>query len=522
MCAKHATQRPVLENICRAGRRLPALISFHSAIYLPVLDFAYRRMKLSPLFLGLGAAALLTAFRHTVPPPQLYDLVISHVVVVDVETGQLRTDQVVAVAQGKIVRVGPAGRTLPAARQTIDGRGRYLMPGLWDMHVHFRGGDSLAAANRKSLTLYLAHGITTVRDCGGDLTPSIFQWRREEAAGTLAGPRLFTSGPKIDGPGATWPGSLEVETPAQISKALDSLQKLKVDYVKIYDSKISGEAYLTTISQAEARGLKTTGHMPYSVTLGEAIDRGLDATEHLYYVFKACSGKEDSLTALVRASLATPKPLGLFAMLPAVYDTYSPAAAARVFQQMAAHHTAAVPTLAIGKTLAELATNDHAHDTLLAYIDPKIRRTYARRLASARQQSATARAFTEKLEAKFMTLVPQMQAAGVTILAGSDSGAFNSFTYPGASLHEELRLLVQAGLTPAQALRAATINGARFMGVAGRTGTIAVGKDADLLLLTANPLAAIANVKKIHTVVTRGRAYPAPVLAGMLQAIKNR
>ncbi|RZK53103.1 MAG: amidohydrolase, partial [Hymenobacter sp.] len=400
------------------------------------------------LLLGLGATALL----GTTPPlAPAYDLVIDHVTVLDVETGRLRPDQTVAVAQGKIVRLGATGATPLAARQHLDGRGRYLLPGLWDMHVHFRGGDSLAAANKKHLTLYLAHGITTVRDAGGDLTPRIFQWRREEAAGTLAGPTLFTSGPKIDGPGATWPGSLEVETPAQISRALDSLQKLRVDYVKIYDSKISGPAYLSTISQAEARGLKTTGHMPYSVKLSEAIDRGLDGTEHLYYLFKACSGKEDSLTALVQASQGTAHPLGLFAMLPAVYDTYSPAAAARIMAQMAAHHTVAVPTLSIGRTLAALPDTDHGHDSLLAYIDPAIRRTYARRLAGARQQPASARAFTSKLEAKFQQLVPQLQAAGVTVLAGSDSGAFNSYVYPGASLHDELLQLVRAGLTPAQA-----------------------------------------------------------------------
>ncbi len=479
-------------------------------------------MKFHRLLLGPVVAALLSNCARPSAGAETYDVVINHVNVVDVEAGRLRPDQVVVVSHGKIVRVEPAGKHRYTARQTIDGSGRYLAPGLWDMHVHFRGGDGLAAANKKSLSLYLAHGITTVRDCGGDLTPSVMQWRRDEDAGRLAGPRIFTSGPKIDGPGAYWPGSLEVETPAQISKALDSLQQLRVDFVKIYDSKISGEAYLNTISQAEQRGMKTTGHMPYSVTLGEAVNRGLDATEHLYYVFKACSGKEDSLTALVRNSLKTPKPLGLFALLPAVYDTYSPAAAARIFRLMAAHHTAAVPTLSIGKALAELPENDHAHDSIRAYIDPKIQATYARRLASARQQSPAAQAFGQKLEARFVTLVPLMQAAGVTLLAGSDSGAFNSFVYPGASLHDELRLLVQAGLTPAQALRAATVNGARFMGVADRTGTVAPGKDADLVLLAGNPLADITNVGKIDAVVARGVVYPAPALAGLLRAIKNR
>ena len=479
-------------------------------------------MKLYNVLLGLSVAALLTTCARRPTKLPIYDVVINHVTVVDVATGQLTPNQVVAISRGKIVEVQVADKDSYAAKQYVNGNGRYLIPGLWDMHVHFRGGDSLIAANKKSLTLFLAHGITTVRDAGGDLTPSVLQWRRDMDAGQLAGPRIFTSGPKIDGPGATWPGSLEVETRAQIRRALDSLQRLKVDYVKIYDSKISGAAYLETIRQAQRRGLKTTGHMPYSVTLSEAVKRGLDATEHLYYVFKACSGKEDSLTTLVRNSLSTSKPLSLFAMLPAVYDTYNPKAAARIFALMAKHHTAAVPTLYIQKTLAELAENDHAQDSLRAYIDPKIQATYARRLASARQQPAAARAFGQKLNAKFMTLVPQMQAAGVTILAGSDSGPFNSFIYPGASLQDELGLLVQAGLTPLQALQAATVNGARFMGVANRTVAIAPGKDADLVLLTANPLDNIANVKKIDTVISRGKAYPAPALAGMLRAIKNR
>ncbi|WP_375417236.1 amidohydrolase family protein [uncultured Hymenobacter sp.] len=471
---------------------------------------------------ALSAVALLSGGAQRAPTPSAtYEVVINHVNVVDVVSGRVLPDQVVALAGGRIARVGPAAGARLVARQTVDGRGRYLLPGLWDMHVHFRGGDSLAAANQKLLPLFLAHGITTVRDAGGDLTPSIRQWQAQLEAGRLAGPRIFTSGPKIDGPEAYWPGSLEVETPAQISRALDSLQRLKVDYVKIYDSKISGAAFLGTIAEAERRGLKTTGHMPYSVTLGEAVRQGLDATEHLYYVFKACSGQEDSLTALVQASLKTPKPLGLFAMLPAVYDTYRPAAAARIFRLMAARGTAVVPTLFIGQTLARLPDNDHARDTLRAYIDPRIQATYARRLASARQQSAAARAFTRKLETKFLSLVPQMQAAGVTVLAGSDSGAFNSYVYPGASLQEELVLLVQAGLTPVQALRAATINGARFMGVDARSGTIAAGKDADLLLLTANPLQDIANIRKISAVVSRGKVYSAPQLAAMLRAVKN-
>lgn len=479
-------------------------------------------MKYFRVFFGLSVVVLLTTCARRPTKLKIYDVVINHVTVVNVLTGQLTPNQVVTISKGKIVDIELADKESYAAKQYVNGNGRYLIPGLWDMHVHFRGGDSLAAANKKSLTLYLAHGITTVRDAGGDLTPSIFQWRRDMDAGRLAGPRIFTSGPKIDGPGAYWPGSLQVETPAQISKALDSLQRLKVDYVKIYDSRISGAAYLETIRQAQRRGLKTTGHMPYSVTLGEAMKKGLDATEHLYYVFKACSGKEDSLTALFRNSLNTNKPMSLFDVLPAVYDTYSPAAASRTFALMAKRHTAVVPTLYIQRTLAGLTENDHTQDSLYSYIDPRIQATYTRRLASAQQQSVSARTFSKKLNTRFASLVPQMQAAGVTILAGSDSGPFNSFVYPGASLQGELELLVLAGLTPLQALQTATVNGARFMGSADHTAVIAQGKDADLVLLTANPLEDIANIQKIDAVISRGKAYPAAALANMMRAVRNR
>ncbi|WP_324679239.1 amidohydrolase family protein [Hymenobacter sp. GOD-10R] len=473
-----------------------------------------------------GALVLLGASFHAHTPGQAqaapYDLVISHANLVDVVSGSVRPDQVVAI-RGDVIRVvEKASAKKYVAKRYLDAKGKFLMPGLWDMHVHFRGGDSLVQANQNLLPLYLAHGITTVRDAGGDMTPSVFRWRRQMQAGTLAGPRIFTSGPKIDGPQAYWPGSLEVETPAQIAKALDSLQSIKVDYVKIYDSKISGEAYLNVIAAAEKRGMKTTGHMPYSVKLGDAVERGLDATEHLYYVFKACSGKEDSLTTLVKKSLTTSKPLGLFAMLPAVEATYDPAAANRIFKLMVAHKTAAVPTLFIGKTLADLPDTDHSRDTMLAYIDPKIQATYTRRLSSAKGQSAEANQFRKKLETRFMSLVPKMQAAGVVVLAGSDSGAFNSFTYPGASLVGEVEMLVQAGLTPAQALRAATINGARFMGVEGTAGTIGVGKNADLVLLERNPLTDIHHIRTINTVVSRGKPYSRQDLAAMLQAIKHK
>ncbi|GAA4386004.1 amidohydrolase family protein [Hymenobacter koreensis] len=478
-------------------------------------------MRFPPSFLT-GTLALLLCGCAGSTSQRGYDVVIAHANVVDVETGRLLPDQTVCIRQGRIERISKSAATPPPATRTIDAQGRYLMPGLWDMHVHFRGGDSLTNANRNLLPLYLAHGITTVRDAGGDLTPAVYRWRQQMEAGQLAGPRIFTSGPKLDGPKAFWAGSLEIETPAQIERALDSLQKLRVDYVKLYESTISRDAFLNAIAAAEKRGLTTTGHMPYTATLREASERGLDATEHLYYLLKACSAREDSITTAVRNSLGTSKPLGLFAVLPAVLRTYDPAVAQETFRLLAKRRTAVVPTLFIQKLLTELPETDHSRDTMLAYIAPGIQTTYARRIASARAQSPATRAFNKQLGAKFMTLIPVLQAAGVTILAGSDSGPSNSYVYPGASLLGELELLVQAGLTPAQALQAATINGARFLKSDQRSGTIRAGKDADVVLLDGNPLENISHLRRVHTVVSRGNVYTAQDLRAMVQAVKNR
>ncbi|MBB4601851.1 imidazolonepropionase-like amidohydrolase [Hymenobacter luteus] len=476
-------------------------------------------MKLLPRLLA-ATLPLLAAGCAGRPTQPAYDLVITHANVVDVETGRVLADRTLVISAGLIHQISLPGAQPPAAKRTLDAQGKYLIPGLWDMHVHFRGGDSLAAANRNLLPLYLAHGITTVRDAGGDLTPAIFEWRKQIRAGKLAGPTIYTSGPKIDGPKAFWAGSLEVENQAQIDKALDSLQRLKVDYVKLYESTISREVFLSTITAAEKRGMLTTGHMPYTATLREASARGLDASEHLYYVFKGCSAKEDSITQAVQRSLGTARPLGLFAVLPAIYRTYDAATAARLYQTLAKNKTAVVPTLYIQKLLAELPTTDHSRDTLLAYIDPRIQATYARRLAGARAQSAATRAFNQQLSAKFMTLVPALQQAGVTLLAGSDAGASNSYVYPGTSLLGELELLVQAGLIPAQALQAATINGARFLNADQLSGTIQAGKEADLVLLNRNPLQDIRHLRHINTVVAGGRVYGAAELRQMLQAVK--
>jgi len=451
-----------------------------------------------------------------------YTLIITNAKIVDVAHGKIISNKLIAIS-GTTIKVVDDVKMLSRykATQYINAKGKYVMTGLWDMHIHLRGGDTMINDNKALLTLFLAYGVTTVRECGGDIVSSVLSWRRQINQGTMIGPRIFTAGPKLDGPKPTWAGSIEVETPTQISKALDSLRKLKVDFVKIYDSKISREAYLEIISQAEKRGMKSTGHMPYTVKLTDAVARGLDGSEHLYYVFKACSAKEDSITNLIIQSQHTDKPIGLFAALPMVYNTYSDATANKVFKYLAQKHFTITPTLFVSKTLNEIKETDHSKDSLLAYISPKIQATYRGRIVSAKRASDESTAFTKKFEAKCASLVPKMYKAGINIVAGSDCGAFNSYVYPGSSLHEELKLLVASGLTPDQALKTATINGAKFMAVSKHYGALTAGKCSDMLVLDSNPLQNINAVDQINTVIAHGKVYTKADLDGMLKAIKH-
>jgi len=459
-----------------------------------------------------------TTFRQS----QTYDLLLTHANVVDVEQGRVLKNKTVVIDKGIIREIVDAGEAKKYnAATTLEAKGKYLIPGLWDNHVHLRGGAALETETRNLLPLFIANGITTVRDAGGDLYPAVREWRQQIEAGKMAGPHIISAGPKLDGPNPTWAGSIEVATVAEVPAALDSLQKLGVDFVKIYESTISGDVFLAIIKEAEARGMLTAGHMPFTAKLGDAIDNGFDITEHLYYTFKAGSPQEDSITSVIRAGAQTDKPVGFYTALHWLYDTYDPATAQQIFRKMAAHHTAVTPTLYISRVLNNLQQADHSHDDYLAYIGDGIIKTYDGRINSAKRQSPEGVQFARDLNAKFHSMIPAMQAAGVTILAGSDAGAFNSYVYPGPSLHKELELLQEAGLTPAQALRTATINGANVMGKADKYGTVAAGKTADLVLLDKNPLEDIRNTQAIHAVIFDGKVYTSVEVKQLLEWLKK-
>ena len=446
------------------------------------------------------------------------DLLVRDATVVDVVSGTLQPHRSIAVRDGRILAVVDAKQARKYdATQVLDAKGKYAIPGLWDMHVHFGGGDALIEENRNLLPLYLAHGITAVRDAAGDLSPSVFEWRDAVAKGTLTGPRIFTSGPKLEGYKSIWPGDLEIGNVAELNAALDQLQGWKVDFVKITDNTLSPELFMAAVKEAQRRGLKTSAHVPYSLTLEEVSDAGLDSIEHFDYAYKAGSPLEKSLGEKIAKGEISSR--DAWTQWNATFD---PARAMAVYKQLARNGTAITPTINGSHVTTYLDQDDHKNDPYLKYIGPGLQATYAWRVERASKDDAAA---VERRHQRFETsakVLPMLQQAGVTILAGTDAGFLNSFNYPGIGLHQELGWLVHYGLTPQQALQGATIKGARFLGHDDEYGTLDAGKVADVVLLDADPLRDIAATQKIHPVVQKAQVRDRADLDAMLADVARR
>lgn len=442
-------------------------------------------------------------------PKETFNILITNASILNIASGEVTSGKFIGITNDTIRLVGDMSSQNNFESVTLlDAENKFVMPGLWDMHVHFRGGDSLITENKNLLPLFLAYGITTVRDAGGDMTSSVLQWKEDIKQGTLAGPTIFTSGPKLDGPNPAWAGSLQVEDEQDIVKALDSLESLGVDYVKMYDGSLTKEAFYGIIREAKKRNLKTTGHMPLTADILEAARLGLSGSEHMFYLLKSCSPIQDSLTQLN---------LG-FGMLGAVFDTYDPTLAQEVYEKLGDQDFYVTPTQAVVEILAEISETDHSKDSLLAYMGDGIIKTYQGRVEKSKKAAALG---SRNLYEDILTLTPQyipaMNSAGIHILTGSDAGAFNSYCYPGESLINELLLLVEAGLTPQEALKASVMNGPQFFGLEKYYGSIEVGKVADLILLDKNPLENIDNIKTLAKLVKNGKGYDKKEILGLLK-----
>jgi len=462
-------------------------------------------LALAPIFflllLSLPLAAQYWSLQDTV--------VITDVNIVDVRTGAILTDQVVVIDRNRIVEVGSRKYTrYPRNAPTIiNGRGSYLIPGLWDMHVHLVFGDWFPLAQEISLPLFVANGVTSVRDMGSELD-TVQSWRDEIEAGRLLGPRILTSGPMLDGPQPRFPSSIAVSTPEDGRRAVDTLKHEGADFIKL-QSLIPREAVFAIAEEAHKQEIPFEGHVPDSVRAGEMSKAGMHSFEHLIGIFEGSSPLE---AEFLKGDKTETKFLA----------SYDPERASALAALLAKNQTWQCPTLVWERGGNLIDLSDFSKDTRVKYVP-----TY--------WKDHTWKDFAEQVKTEFNTddletrkkfvekeleVVQLLHKAGVPFLAGTDTPP-GVYIFPGFSLHEELQRFVAAGFTPLEALQTATLNPARFFQMENQAGTIEKGKFADLVFLDGNPLEDIRNTQKISGVILNGRYFSKADLQKILLRVEE-
>ena len=428
-------------------------------------------------------------------------LLVIHDVTVVAATGAQPLDHAtVIIGDGRITTIGPVATTpVPRNATVVDGRGMYLVPGLIEMHAH------LSKTRASALMLFLASGVTTVRDMGGEHA-ELLRWRGEIRRGTRSGPRLLIAGPylesarniarmRADPPEARIEPfertRLGVASPADAHRIVDSLARLELDFLKIRT--VQDQATFRALNEAAAgNGLKLVGHatgLPVELIL----DAGHDGIEHFIYPVL------DSLSRDQRMTL---------------------------WRRMRQQGVAMVPTLVtmVNATFPTAASLRAIVEDSLGLLEPR-RRYLSRFLVldwreQVLEHDDRTRALLMGIYPSIVRNLREMHEAGVAVLAGSDAAVLN--VYPGSSLHEELALFVRdLGMTPIEALERSTAKSAEFLGIADSVGTVEVGKVADLLLLRDDPTANVANLRSIEMMVVRGRLLRTPDIEQLLDSVRR-
>ena len=404
-----------------------------------------------------------------------------------IDSSGVRSRATIVLADNEVLAVGSCDLPLPRGSTVLDLAGKFVIPGLWDMHVHG------AYMDRITLPLCLANGVTGIREMWG--FPPIYELRERIERGEVLGPRLIVGSTIIDGPNSTLPGALIVSTPDEGRQAVRDAKAQGADFVKVYS--FLDRATLAAIAdECSKQAITFAGHCSNHVALGDASDLGQRTFEHMYGLPLATSTRETQLRQAI-ADLPL-DPANPFAWFRQVLEferqaalSHSRSKAAQLAKRLQRNNSALVPTMVTMRVFASPADR-FANDPRMRYMPAFYRdfwRDGLKNWAPVTEQEIRQQA--EFLRRR-MDQVAEMHAHGVEVLAGTDAG--NPYTFPGFSLHEELELLVEAGLSPKAALRAGT-----------RGGAVKPGEAANLVVLDGNPLKDIRNTQRIHTVLTRGK-----------------
>lgn len=401
-------------------------------------------------------------------------IAITNVTIVNVETGAREPAMNIVTKGGQIAAVGRGMSVLKTAVR-VDGSGKFLVPGLWDMHSHNQ------ASGVESLELFLAHGVTGTRDMGSDLD-FILPLRDRINRGELLGPEIVAAGPILDNAPADWPFRRRVTGAQDAREAVRDLKTRGVDFIKVHNS-TPRESFFAIADEASKLGLSFAGHIPLTVSIEEGVGSGIKSIEHLSEsrLFRECPGK----------------------------GTYTAARCQPIFDKIVANGVWQTPTGFFYQMIPEVFSGKpfpHAEYASDAAFELNRRNIEASKLdekilAILRSQNETR-----------LSAVRDLLSSGGQFLAGCDAWV------AGFYLHDELQWLTEAGLSPLQAIQAATLNPARFLGREKVQGTVEVGKRADLLLLEADPLIDIRNTRRIAAVVIRGRVLSKAEIDAMIAA----
>lgn len=446
------------------------------------------------LLAAMGTAV--SAEGQAAPPST--EIAFTHVNVVDGMDSVPRRDQTVIVRGNRIATIAAASDVrVPAGARVVDGRGKYLLPGFWDMHVH-----TAIVGGRELLALYVANGVTGVRDMAGDWA-TITGWREEISKGRLVGPRIVASGPYLEG-GDVPIAHLLTRSPEEGRAGVDSLVRLGVDFVKVH-GQLTRDTYFAIARRARERGIPFAGHVSRLVGAADASDSGQRSIEHLLAIPAPCTPAE-SLALQPRFTVQ------------GALGRCSSRDLAPLYARFVRNGTWVTPTFVAQYEVAIWPGHAVPGDSVARYVPRSLRRYVAEIFPMPDSIPAGADSTGRAMFARRLAQVAEMQRAGVHILTGTDAPLRNS--PPGFGLHEEFRLLASGGMSNFEILRAATLEPARYFNTIDSSGTVTAGKVADLVLLAANPLVDIRNTAKIDAVVANGRLIDAKARRALLQGLE--
>jgi imidazolonepropionase-like amidohydrolase len=460
---------------------------------------------LSKSGLALGAVGATGAWPTAAVAERPGALVFTNATLIDGTGAGPRPNTTIVVAGNRIAAVGHHGVAPPAGIRVVDLRGKYVLPGLWEMHSHTIGLERILSP------AFIANGVTTVREMWG--TPHVRSVRERIDSGELLGPRMVVGSDIIDGPNSAIAGfegnfPIQVRTVAEARAAVRKVKRDNPDFVKLY-SYLRRDTFVAAAEEAKRLGLPIAGHVPdrISVTLGS--DLGMRSQEHLYALYVDVSSARDEIRqAIENTPLDPAKPFDWFFAVRFLerdaIKSYDPRRAAEVFATLARNRTALCPTLGV-LHIFWFPEEFFLGDPRVRYVPPWVRKIWEEGLRSEKEFPPGEIAAGREFYDASLRMVGEAFKAGVRIIPGTDVNYLAPYQFAGFSLHDELARLVDCGLTPMQAIQAATLDAARTVDLQHVSGTVTPGKFADLLVVDDNPLADIRNTQRIHAIVTNGR-----------------